>query len=287
MKQVIKEEGLNVPIKMWADNIEDSAMEQARHLASLPFAFHHIALMADAHTGFGMPIGGVLATKGYVVFNAVGGDIGCGMNAVPTNIDIKDMAYPIVQDIFKNLKARVPVGFSSHDKPSPDRTEMLEKELMPYSELIQPEIPKAVQQLGTLGGGNHFIELQAGSDGKVWLMLHSGSRHLGQVVNTYYNNLAKAVNKVFYSSIPKEWDLAFLPYDFTDGKGDPVAEYYLLDMDTAKDYAFLNRKVMMSEFQQAVRDSHAFPDVEFGDMINIPHNFVELETHFGEQVGYR
>ncbi len=286
--RVIKEEGA-LPIKMWLDYLEDGVEEQARNLSKLPFAFHHIAIMADSHQGFGMPIGGVLATKDYVVPNAVGGDIGCGMNSVKTNIRAEDMKYPVVKTVIEILRKKVPTGANSHEQLTSDQKRQFEDIIYKINNgkflensIVEKESQLSMRQMGTLGGGNHFIEIQKGSDGFVYLMLHSGSRHLGQVVNNHYNNLAKKLNKKMFSSIPEQWDLAYLPampnmgVDITDGVR------YIQEMNYAVDYALANRKIMMQEFQNSVQE--VFPDVEFGKMINIAHNFASLEKHYGELV---
>ena len=182
-----------VPIKMWADKIEEGALEQARNLASLPFAFKHIALMPDVHCGLGMPIGGVLATKGVVVPNAVGVDIGCGMCAVRTSLRVEDISRDSINRVISIVKERVPFGFDHH-------AEMQDESLLPNGydleslPYVKTLLIAARKQIGTLGGGNHFIEIQKSTDGEVWIMIHSGSRNIGKKVAERYGKIAKMLN---------------------------------------------------------------------------------------------
>ncbi len=172
MKKVISTE--KKPIKLWLDDMEPGALEQAKNLANLPFAFKHIPIMPDSHQGYGMPIGSILATKGVVVPNAVGVDIGCGMCAMKTSVQNIDKEE--LKKVLATARETIPLGFNWHEKPQ-------DEELMPSGyenlDIVNRHYIKACKQLGTLGGGNHFIELQKGSDGFVWIMIHSGSRNLG------------------------------------------------------------------------------------------------------------
>ena len=183
MKKVITTE--KVPIKLWLDDIENGALAQARNLANLPFVFKHIAIMPDAHQGFGMPIGGVMATRDVIVPNAVGVDIGCGMCAVKTSL--KNIEKSALHDILNGIKRSVPVGFRHHDKKQAEKR--LPKPTA-QTPVVKKQYPSALKQIGTLGGGNHFIEIQQGNDGYIWLMVHSGSRNVGYQVANHYNKLA-------------------------------------------------------------------------------------------------
>jgi len=173
-----------IPIKLWLDDIEESALAQAKNLAMHPFAVHHVALMPDAHEGYGMPIGGVLATKEVVIPNAVGVDIGCGMCAVQTNLD--DLPQEVNKKILKIIRERIPLGFNHH-KIAQDQQFMPQLEISSDMPVVKKEYSSALKQVGTLGGGNHFLEIQKGSDGKVWIMIHSGSRNIGLQVAKHYN----------------------------------------------------------------------------------------------------
>lgn len=272
-----------IPIKLWFKDINDldhGALEQAINLANMPYAFKHIAIMPDSHEGYGMPIGGVLATENVIVPNAVGVDIGCGMNAVKTSIPVEDMTYSKVKEVMERAARKIPVGMNKHQEKvekawMPDPTTYH----LPVKSIVKDNYESARYQLGTLGGGNHFIEMQAGSDGFVWLMLHSGSRRLGLDIGTFYNNQAKAMNAKWFNTAASNVDLAFLPVDETE----QVYMNYLAEMNYAMDYAFHSRKKMMVELQHAV--NQVFPNVEFPDeMINISHNFASLEKHFGKKV---
>lgn len=269
-----------MPIKMWLDEIEDGALAQVKNLANLPFAFKHIAIMPDSHQGYGMPIGGVLATKGVVIPNAVGVDIGCGMCAV--KLGITDISNDQLRVIMGKIRKAIPVGFDHHQ----DKQDI---SLMPNSmhlttEMIcDKEYHKALCSLGTLGGGNHFIEIQKGSDGHIWVMIHSGSRNFGLQIAEYYNKEAIKLNEQFYSVVDKKQELAFLPLDSDLGKR------YMIEMQYAVDFAFANRKLMMDRIKYIFFE--VFPDNSFfglvgrpEDMINIAHNYAKLENHFGQNV---
>ena len=276
-----------LPIKIWTDFMEEGALNQAEHLANLPFAFKHIAIMPDTHQGFGMPIGGVLATKDVVIPNAVGVDIGCGMCAVKTSIT--EIDKDILKEIVGEIRKEIPVGFN-HQKKAQD------KYLMPNIdieglEIVSKEYGSALKQIGTLGGGNHFIEIQKGSDGHIWIMIHSGSRNLGKQVAEHYNHLAQELNGKYNVgteseiAIPSNWQLACLPVYSKEGQA------YLKEMKYCVEFAQSNRELMMSRIQsiffKKVNEwkgfslwSNVFPS----EMINIAHNYASFENHFGEDV---
>jgi len=275
------------PIKMWLKDLEEGALEQAKNLANLPFVFKHIAIMPDSHQGYGMPIGGVLATKGVVIPNAVGVDIGCGMCAVKTSLT--DIDTETLKKIMSEIRKQIPVGFNKHK-------EMQDKNLMPKDltsvnfleeyPICCKEFERARKSLSTLGGGNHFIEIQKCSDGHIWIMIHSGSRNLGLQVAKHYNDLAKELNKKWYSAVDEKVDLAFLPLDSEEGKA------YLREMEYCVDYAFANRKLMMDRITNIFKEKFGMPvigkkfeiNIEFDEIINIAHNYASLENHFGENV---
>lgn len=190
MRIQYERENQRVPIKMWLYDIEDGALEQAVNLSRLPFVYKHVALMPDCHQGYGMPIGGVIATEGVVIPNAVGVDIGCGMCAIKTNIS--DIETPLLKQIMGKVREAVPVGFEHHK-------EACDESLMPEgvepNGVVDKEYSSARKQLGTLGGGNHFIEFQKDKNGFLWIMIHSGSRNLGKKVADHYNKIAKILKK--------------------------------------------------------------------------------------------
>jgi len=274
VKQVITTE--NVPIKLWLDDIEDGAMGQARNLANLPFVYKHIAVMPDAHFGYGMPIGGVIATEDVIIPNAVGVDIGCGMCALKTSLT--DISTNKLKTILSGIRKYIPLGFKHH-KQKQNKSRMpkagLGFQLSDFS-IVSKEYTNALTQLGTLGGGNHFIEIQKGSDGYIWIMVHSGSRNLGFKVANYYNRLAIDLNSRWGSSIPQKWQLAFLPLSSEAGRT------YQAEMQFCIDFALANRKLMMERIQEVFL-AVASP-VSFSSFINIAHNYAAMEKHYHKNV---
>lgn len=268
-----------LPIKMWLETIEDGALDQAKNLANLPFAVKHIAIMPDSHQGYGMPIGGVLATKGVVIPNAVGVDIGCGMCAVKTSLT--EIDTETLKKIMGEIRKAIPVGFGHHKEK---QDESLMPGGLPLYEhehpIIFQQYHSALRQIGTLGGGNHFIEIQKGSDGYIWVMIHSGSRNLGKQVADHYNKIAKDLNAKWHSLVPKEVDLAFLPIDSEDGQA------YLREMQYCVDFALANRKLMMDKVEECFLKFYdeLRGQVGFEDLVNIAHNYARMENHFGENV---
>ena len=272
---------MKVPIKSWCTDLEDKALEQAMNLANLPFTFKHIALAPDCHLGYGMPIGGILATKGVVIPNAVGVDVGCGMCAIQTNIT-EDISKDDLKKIMGLIRTSVPVGMNRHkhmqpEKYMPDNKELRFASIWKNKELIVcKEYDNALYSLGSLGGGNHFCEIQRGSDSHIWIMVHSGSRNLGKKVADHYNKIAKQLNEKWFSSIPSKWDLAFLPLDTQD------AQDYLLEMNYCVEYALSNRELMLERIKDAFYAT--IDGMQFSDIINIAHNYARLENHFGSDV---
>ena len=274
MKKVITSE--RIPIKMWLDTIEDGALNQARNLANLPFAFKHVAIMPDSHQGYGMPIGGVLPTKDIVIPNAVGVDIGCGMYAIKLNI--KDISYNTLESITNEIKYSIPLGFKHHKEPQQDWLSIEDIELIRSSRhsIVCHEYNNSLRQLGTLGGGNHFIEIQKGSDEHIWVMIHSGSRNLGYKVAQYYNAIAKAQNNLWFSSVSVKDDLAFLPLHSEYGLE------YMNEMRLCISFAKLNRFFMMNKVLDIIDKVNGKVNV-LRD-IDIAHNYADIENHFGHNV---
>ena len=274
MKWILKDENLSVPIKSWCAEVEKGAMEQARNLACHPVVKQWVALMPDCHSGYGMPIGGVIAADNAVLPSAVGVDIGCGMIAVRTNLPAEKLsAMSVRRAIQERLKKRIPVGEGvAHEQMQ--QWEGFDEYLDKNG--IVCDFPNAFDRrnLGTLGGGNHFIELQKSDDGYVWLMIHSGSRNLGQRIENHYQNVAKKLNASFRVQLPDS-ELAFLPMDIQEGQD------YVRDMMFALSYAFENRHRMMTVFKETLLD--AFPETVFLEEINIHHNYAAEEKHFGRQ----
>jgi tRNA-splicing ligase RtcB (3'-phosphate/5'-hydroxy nucleic acid ligase) len=269
MEKVIITE--KVPIKLWLKDIEDGAMEQVKNLANLPFIFKHLAIMPDSHQGYGMPIGGVLATKGVIIPNAVGVDIGCGMCAVKTSLTEINKNHLL--EIVEGIKDLIPVGFNHNTEPN--NVDMPETD---YSgcDIVAKEYESAMYQIGTLGGGNHFIEIQKGNDNHIWIMIHSGSRNLGKKVADYYNKIAVDLNGRWFSLVSKEQELAFLPIQTNEAKN------YLREMTFCVDFALANRALMIKMIKRVF--TKTLSDVAFDKMINIAHNYAKYEHHFNTDV---
>lgn len=265
--------GTRLPAKMWLDDVEDSCLAQIIDLASLPFAFKHIAIMPDAHAGKGMPIGGVLATKGVVVPNAVGVDIGCGMCAVKTSLKASELERTDLTGVMRHIRKTIPLGFD-HQVKAVDESLLpdLDLESLPF---LKDKKNAMLKEIGTLGGGNHFIEIQRDTaTDDVWAMIHSGSRHVGLTVANHYNKLAEYWCERWHAdTLP---GLAFLPIETELGKD------YMREMEFCVALALANRKAMMDRVMEGF--SMLRPGVEFEPVINIAHNYAAWENHFGQNV---
>ncbi len=263
-------------IKLWLEDIDHDTLEQARNLANHPFVYHHVAIMPDAHVGYGMPIGGVAATEDVIIPNAVGVDIGCGVCAVQTSLH--HLARPQLKKIIQAVRQAIPLGFKHHTTAQPHekmprlRGTLTEKE-MP---VIHREYGNGRLQLGTLGGGNHFIELQRGDDNCIWLMIHSGSRNIGYQVAGHYNRLAIAYNQAHGTKIPPKWQLDCLPMQSDAGQN------YLREMHYCVQFAAANRQAMMHKVSEILLDFE--PSVTFSPALDVAHNYASLEDHFGKKV---
>ena len=264
----------DTPVKMWANVCDATAWRQITNLCSLPFLFHHLALMPDLHGGKGMPIGSVLATKNAVIPNAVGVDIGCGMCAVKTNIQVETIEQDVLRKkIMRGIRKQIPLGMEHH-KMVQDEKYMPQGFDIETMTVVKRQYVSATKQVGTLGGGNHFIELQKDDEGWLWIMIHSGSRNLGKQVGDYYNNKAAVLNERYFSVVKPEINLPFLPLktqEFND---------YWHEMEYCIAFGLCNRKLMMERIEEVIAD--AFPDVQYEPMLNIAHNYAAWETHFDE-----
>ena len=268
MKQEITTE--RIPIKLWLDDADEGTLEQARDLANLSIAFSHIAIMPDAHLGYGMPIGGILAAKDAIVPNAVGVDIGCGMCSLRTNLG--DINRDDLKKVMGYIREAVPVGFNHHKERQNEGWMPPVEEVLP---IVFQEYESGRRQVGTLGGGNHFIEIQHGSDGYIWIMVHSGSRNMGfTVANHYHKKAVEETKKRKDEYVPK--DLSYFL------RGTEEYESYYNEMNYCIEFALNNRKLMMERIKEAFTD--VIPGIEFSNFINKPHNFAAMETHFGEEV---
>lgn len=265
---------MKVPAKIWAEKgtIEKDCLQQLRNISSLPFAFHHTALMPDGHVGYGMPIGGILATKDIIIPNAVGVDIGCGMSAIKTSLKNNQLNLELLKKIMREIRKEIPVGFRKHQNKQEER-------FMPkidFGDIVKREYSNALKSIGTLGGGNHFVEIFRDTDDYIWIMVHSGSRNLGKQVADYYNRLAIKLNREEKIRVSPEWQLAFL---WTNGK---EGQEYIKEMNYCVAYSFANRKLMMERVKDIFKEF--FNNIKFGELINIAHNYAKLEEHFGENV---
>ncbi len=290
---VLYNENTRFPLKVWLEDmscLDENCLEQAYHLSRLPFVHMCVCLMPDTHAGKGMPIGGVLALKDVVIPNAVGVDIGCGMDFIPTNIRLEEIQGiqtgngSLIQSMIGNIMRAIPLNTERYKKPQAsevlDRARQELEKYEPDGELL-PLIEDGYFQVGSLGGGNHFIELQEDTEGYLCLMIHSGSRHLGKAVCDYFHNKARELNRRWYSQVPEEYALAFLPVSMPEG------EQYIRWMRLAMDYAFENRARMLEVTCGIVAEligKHAGLSVEFGQEINCHHNYAALENHYGENV---
>lgn len=269
MRQKITTE--QIPIKMWLDDLEEGALEQAKDLANLDIAYKHIAIMPDSHQGYGMPIGGVLATKEAIIPNAVGVDIGCGMCSLRTNLE--HIETDDLKKVLGRIRETVPVGFKHHN-------EIQDESWMPPLEddlpIVNQEYNSGRYQVGTLGGGNHFVEIQKGSDGYIWIMVHSGSRNIGYTVANHYHKLAIEDTKKRGEGDKVPKDLSYFV------RGTENYDNYYKEMNYCIEFALQNRKLMMERAKNAFVE--ILPDVEFSNFINKPHNFAAWENHFGQKV---
>ena len=265
------EAGYAMPVKSWCENCEDGAVEQAVNLAHHPALVHHVALMPDAHQGYGMPIGGVVAAKGAVIPAAVGVDIGCGMIATETDIPAEAFAEMSFRRAFQEkLKERIPVG----EGVSHAVTQNWEgfEEYTAHNGMRSSLWPSKLDRMNltALDGSG---DPEGGA--KVWLMIHSGSRNLGKRIEEHYHRIAAKMCERFHSPLPDK-DLAFLPID------EPTGHDYFTDMLFALRYAKENRRRMMEAMKATVAE--LVPGVDFIRTIDIHHNYAAFEEHFGEKV---
>lgn len=277
--KVLIENGLK-PIKIWTDDVEASAMAQLKNIASLPFIHSNgVAAMPDVHAGIGATVGSVIATDKAVIPAAVGVDIGCGMNAVRLSLKASDLPDNL-SVIRAQIERDVPLGAGGAHKT--DREPTLNEALSNGFDLISQKHPalaknKRQAQLGTLGSGNHFIEICIDENQDVWVMLHSGSRGVGNLIGRYFIEKAKRRMEQYFIHLP-DGDLAYFPED-TDDFND-----YVEAVNWAQDYALENRRVMMQAVIAAMRRHIEVDFTITQEAINCHHNYVERENHFGRNL---
>ena len=273
-----------VPVKIYTEDIDHGAMQQLANMAELPFIHSHIAAMPDVHAGIGATVGSVIPSKGAIIPAAVGVDIGCGMNAVRLSLKAEQLPDSL-RGLRNDIEKTVPVGFNMHkNKAVPASTvQSLDRGL---DNIVgkHPGVMKMmknfqqtwVRQIGTLGGGNHFIELCLDENQDVWVMLHSGSRGIGNVIGRYFIQLAQKDMRRHKANLPDK-NLAYLQ------EGTEHFDDYVEAVQWAQDYAFTNRREMLRLILEAITKKLP-PFQTTKQAINCHHNYVAIEQHFGEEV---
>lgn len=281
MKQLIEQENAR-PIKIWTDDIDPEALQQLKNVSSLPFVHAHgVVAMPDVHVGIGATVGSVIATDTAVIPAAVGVDIGCGINAVRLSLkatDLPDNLAPIRHQIERDVPLGMGAGGTHKHKNMPK----FDAELATRLKQLMAKHPRlennqAQRQIGTLGSGNHFIEICLDQNDDVWVMLHSGSRGIGNLIGRYFIEKAKKRMESLDIVLPDS-NLAYLPDNTQDFKD------YVEAVQWAQDYAFENRRVMMDRTIAAMRRHIKTPFQITQEAINCHHNYVEQEEHFGRQL---
>jgi len=289
-------EGSKFPVKSWTEGVPIAlnAIEQTRHVANMPFIYKHVALMPDVHWGMGATVGSVIATKGAIIPAAVGVDIGCGMIAMKLDLWATDLPDSLA-GLRSRIEKAVPHGRTNNGRPgdrgawgqAPRSHFSAFNRIEPRLNVIMDKHPKllrsgtvtqrAVRHLGTLGTGNHFIEICLDENQQVWIMLHSGSRGIGNAIGMYFINLAKEDMRKWFINLPDD-DLAYV-VDGTDHFED-----YLEAVEWAQEYAHMNRQLMMQAAHQCMVDFMRRPVLGSVEAINCHHNYISFENHFGSNV---
>ncbi len=278
------EAGYGVPVKIFTHDIEQAALTQLGKIAQLQFIHSHVAVMPDVHAGIGATVGSVIPTKGAIIPAAVGVDIGCGMNAIRLGLKASQLPENLRQ-IRSAIEHSVPVGFELHRqaKAKASTLDPLAKRLKGITDkhgglkrMLRDFDRTWQKQLGTLGGGNHFIELCLDEQDDVWVMLHSGSRGLGNCIGTYFIERAKKEAQHRFGHVP-DVDLSYF------AEGSTSFDDYIEAVGWAQDYAVENRREMMRLILIALR-AYLPPFQLTKEAINCHHNYVQQEEHFGELV---
>lgn len=271
------------PVHIWTNDVEFQALNQLVNVAQLPIIAGHVAGMPDVHAGVGATVGSVIPTRKAIIPAAVGVDIGCGMMAIQLSLSADDLPDSL-STVRTEIEKAVPVGFNQHDagglrvegvRRLSDRYEALLKQT-PALVKMQKDPSNWAYQIGTLGGGNHFIELCLDESGKVWVMLHSGSRGIGNKIGQHFISVAKEEMLRLDANLPDK-NLAYL------SEGTQYFNDYIDAVGWAQDYAMENRREMMVLVLAALRKH--LPEFTVVDhAINCHHNYVQVEIHFGEEV---
>lgn len=274
-----------VPVHIWTEDTESFALDQLTNVSKMPFVHHHVAAMPDVHAGIGATVGSVIPTRGAIIPAAVGVDIGCGMNAIRISLKAEDLPESL-RRLRNGVERVIPVGFDMHDRDPVKRSTIkpLAKGLDVILEM-HPGIGKMqkrrpydvwVRQLASLGGGNHFIEVCLDENADVWIMLHSGSRGIGNVIGRYFISLARSDMEDQLGRLPDK-DLAY----FTEGA--KHFDDYVQAVGWAQDYAMINRREMMRLILESIA-RYLPPFTITKEAINCHHNYVAREHHFGADV---
>lgn len=283
------------PIKAWTDGVqvEAQAVQQLRNIASMPFIHKHVAVMPDVHFGMGATVGSVIATKGAVIPAAVGVDIGCGMAAQRTSLTASDLPDSLAA-LRSEIENRIPHGRTdnggANDRgawgvaaPNAEVNCELLDLLAQLSEIVKKHLKleraasRALRHAGTLGTGNHFVEICIDEEQRVWVMLHSGSRGIGNAIGSYFIERAKEDMRRWFINLP-DMDLAYIP------QGSELFRDYCAAVEWAQNFARVNRDLMMAASLGALRQAVPKPFTLDEKAVNCHHNYVSWERHFGENV---
>ncbi|KQZ26354.1 RtcB family protein [Duganella sp. Root1480D1] len=277
-----------VPVHIYTDDIDHSAIQQLLNISNLPIVHPHVAAMPDVHAGIGATVGSVIPTRGAIIPAAVGVDIGCGMNAVRTTLTASQLPDNLAR-VRSAIETLVPVGFEQHafdkvrgsaharvGRPLNDRLDRIVARHKGIMKMQHKFAQTWICQLGTLGGGNHFIELCIDEAQRVWIMLHSGSRGIGNVIGRYFISAARKEMMRHKVNLPDR-DLSYF------SEGSELFDDYVEAVDWAQDYAMLNRREMMRRVVAAL-EPHVPPFKLDGEAINCHHNYVAQESHFGHKL---
>lgn len=273
-----------VPVKIWTDDVGERSIEQLTNIASLPFIHHHVAAMPDVHLGIGATIGSVIATHKAIIPAAVGVDLGCGMLACRLSLTANELDERTLKKVFGQISRDVPVGRAQHEdkralidyaKPFEARLDVMTQK---HPQLLKAfgKFSKWINQMGTLGGGNHFIEICLDEEQRVWVMLHSGSRGIGNALADYFIKLARQDMERWMINLPDR-DLAYFP------EGSEHFDDYVAAVMWAQEYAARNRQCMVELILSALR-RHLPPFEVTSEVVNCHHNYVAIEHHYGANV---
>ena len=291
--EIIESDGK--PIKAWTVGVqvEEAAKDQLRNLASMPFIHSHVAAMPDVHWGMGATVGSVIATKGAIIPAAVGVDIGCGMAAQRTSLTASDLPDNL-HALRTEIERRIPHGRTNNGmagdrgawgemSPAASQNVELKRLMIELDDFVKrhPKLEKAgqraIRHAGTLGTGNHFVEVCLDEEQRVWIMLHSGSRGIGNAIGSYFIELAKEDMRRWFINLP-DGDLAYIP------QGSALFDEYCKAVKWGQDFARVNRDMMMEAAVAALRQAITKPFTLDEQAVNCHHNYVSWENHFNENV---